>query len=166
MNLKLLGAAAVLAIAVAYVAIPRGVDAAGGGVSVYGKGANDMPAAIGAEGDRLKTSAGSNVGQGGVVTLGAGIIPLDGGYLAATQIPQADAGFPDRNGITIQNLSASEIWCGFSSSTNSATGLRVDGSPDGTRAGGTFQSDVVAPVYCWSTSAQTAPANIRWTESR
>lgn len=108
----------------------------------------------------------AHAGQGGAVTLTAGIIPVDGGFLPATQIPAADAGYSDRTELLVQNLGASEIWCGYSAATNSTTGLRVDGSPDGVHAGGIFQTDVIAPVYCWSQAGQTAPANTRWTESR
>ena len=102
----------------------------------------------------------------GFATLPIGIIPVDAGYLAATQVPAADAGLATRTSLTLQNLDTSPIWCGFTSGVSDLNGTQVDGSPDGTHAGGTFAVPNPAnlPVYCWSRAGQVSPANIRWTE--
>jgi hypothetical protein len=111
--------------------------------------------------------------QVGLTTLPQGSVPADGGAgdaatQPATEVPPGDAGFSSRTSLTLQNLGTAPICCGFDPNVTCATGIQIDGSPDGVASGGSITLSVSqgAKVYCWSQSGQVAPGNVRWIQSR
>lgn len=122
---------------------------------------------------RSTTSDPIAAAQVGLTTLPQGSVPSDGGAgdaatQPATEIPPGDAGFTGRTSLTLQNLGTGVICCGFDPGVTCATGIQIDGSPDGVAAGGSITLTVSqgVKVYCWSQSGQVAPGNVRWIQSR
>ena len=104
-----------------------------------------------------RASSESNPGASyGAVTLGVAI---------ATKIPTAP--MTSRDSVTVWNLDAARIWCGFDSSVTAATGVPVE--PNGGSV--SFPVSVNAArtgifLWCFSAAGQTAPLNTRYAELR